>query len=77
MSCRTGPLRAGRALRALYIRFASLLPLVGTEFRADQREDCAKRITHHEVVAVRAGRSYAFCRRARTSSAWPSGLTLG
>jgi len=31
-------MRAGRSLRDLYTRFASVLPLVGTGFIRDQRE---------------------------------------
>jgi hypothetical protein len=35
LSCRTGPLRAGRPLRGGYTRFARALPLVGTNFIRD------------------------------------------
>jgi hypothetical protein len=37
MSCRTGPLRAERSLRDGYTGFVSLLPLVDTDIRVDQR----------------------------------------
>jgi hypothetical protein len=56
MSCRTGSLRAVRALTRLHN--ASLGPSVGREidFACDRREHHAKRYTRHEVTAARAGR---------------------
>ena len=49
-----GALRERRPLRhfVLYTRFAVALPMVGTRFCADHREDRTKSKTHHEVVAA-------------------------
>jgi hypothetical protein len=55
-SCRTSPLRAGRALRAAW-GLRDVLSLVGAEFRCDQREHHAKPKTARSAIAsLRLGR---------------------
>jgi hypothetical protein len=54
LSCRTGPLRVGRALRAVLPVVArgdsAVLPLVGARFIPTNGRGHAKPITRHEVT---------------------------